>query len=143
MSSMSNETGPRIQPSQKQISWWTQELSELRAASIRARRQYTRSRRGNKRDESKVTQLYEEYRKARAALSQARWRAKFDHGLTPDKPEGHPYRVGPTKTELQEGTSETNGSAPDKPEDNSNQTEVNSSSQVEDNKSEQQTNQTS
>lgn len=53
--------------------WWTEEIAELRRASVRARRLYTRSckRRGVGGDEERTAELLKDLRAARRFLSNA------------------------------------------------------------------------
>lgn len=66
----------RRPPPKKAVYWWSQDLSALRAASINARRAYTRSRRRRHRDTDHEAALWTAYREAKTAFKTAICEAK-------------------------------------------------------------------
>lgn len=95
---------PRVgRPSPRRaMYWWSVAIADMRDASVRARRQYTRARRRLRRDDgvarARVDDLYEAYRTARVALQVAIKRAKTQAWrellqTLDDDPWGRPYRV--------------------------------------------------
>lgn len=64
------------QPGKQSASWWTPELAELRAASMAARRLYSRHRRKRNRDPEEEARLYNGYRERKRTLSIAINQAK-------------------------------------------------------------------
>ncbi|CAH2098002.1 unnamed protein product [Euphydryas editha] len=84
------------------VYWWSSEIADLRAASMRARRLYVRCRRRNGVDPALETELQNAYRQAKKTLQLAISRAKdvgreeLLAGLNRD-PWGRPYRVARNK----------------------------------------------
>ncbi|CAB3252341.1 unnamed protein product [Arctia plantaginis] len=92
---------PRVRgcrPPRQEVYWWSQELADLRAACVRARRSLTRSRRRHRGVVEEVDRLHEDYREARKTLRLAICRAKdacreeMLESLERD-PWGRPYRA--------------------------------------------------
>lgn len=99
----------RRQPPKRAVYWWSQEIADLRAACIIARRTYSQVRRLRRRDEELETlqsQLHEAYRNARASLQLAICRGKEQsraealEDLNRD-PWGRPYRAARKKLRAQ------------------------------------------
>ncbi|XP_063620671.1 uncharacterized protein LOC134793075 [Cydia splendana] len=91
---------PRAGPflPKRQVYWWSAELAQLRESCIAARRQYTRSRRRQRRDANEEAQLYATYRELAVSLKTAIGRAKdraekeMLESLNND-PWGRPYKM--------------------------------------------------
>ncbi|KAG5314924.1 PO11 protein, partial [Pseudoatta argentina] len=97
MSRACDASMPRCRPVAKKAAyWWSEELAELRRATVAARRQYTRRRRRG--TDTEVEVAAEALREARSALRAAIRRAKADawrelvSSLDRD-PWGRPYKI--------------------------------------------------
>lgn len=88
---------PRVRTGRRRAAyWWSGEIADLRAASVRHRRLFTRARRRG--DPAVTEQRYEEYREARKALryaiAGAKARAWEELLLTLEEdPWGRPYKI--------------------------------------------------
>ncbi|XP_047027165.1 uncharacterized protein LOC124635331 [Helicoverpa zea] len=89
-------------PPRRAVYWWSEELGDLRAACVAARRPYTRSRRRRLRDLDNEDRLYAAYIEAKSTLTaqmgtaQDRARAEMLEGLDMD-PFGRPYKAARNK----------------------------------------------
>ncbi|CAK9799120.1 Retrovirus-related Pol polyprotein from type-1 retrotransposable element R1 (Fragment) [Anthophora plagiata] len=90
---------PRARPHPSRAAyWWSQEIADLRAACSAARRQYARSQRRRRRDETRTAQLYEVYKTKKLDLKLAITRAKARAwnellGSLDRDPWGRPYKM--------------------------------------------------
>ncbi|PZC83970.1 hypothetical protein B5X24_HaOG206316 [Helicoverpa armigera] len=99
-----NSSMPRSHrpPPRRAVYWWSEELGDLRAACVAARRAYTRSRRRRLRDLDNEDRLYTAYKEAKSTLTarmgtaQDRARAEMFEGLDID-PFGRPYKAACNK----------------------------------------------
>ncbi|XP_072949802.1 uncharacterized protein [Epargyreus clarus] len=99
MAAICDSAMPRVRPGwRRPVYWWTEYIARLRAACLRARRQYTRARRRRSSSAAEREEKYVEYRAATTLLqgaiaeSKARNWSALVEGLDRD-PWGRPYRM--------------------------------------------------
>ena len=71
MTAICDASMPRATPAtvrSRAVYWWNFDIAELRAGSVRARRQYLRARRWQRRDEEEISRKYGAYRELRRSL---------------------------------------------------------------------------
>ncbi|XP_072949830.1 uncharacterized protein [Epargyreus clarus] len=99
MTAICDTAMPRVRPGwRRPVYWWSEHIARLRAACLRARRQYTRARRRRSAGVAEWEEKYVEYRAATTLLqgaiaeSKARNWSALVEGLDRD-PWGRPYRM--------------------------------------------------
>lgn len=99
MTAICDTAMPRVRPERRHpVYWWSEQIAELRAVCLRARRQYTRARRRRSAGATEREARYAEYRDATVTLQRAiaeskarNWKALVDE-LDRD-PWGRPYKT--------------------------------------------------